>query len=167
MRDTIELDGFDYKILAALQSDAAMTNQQIGEQVCLSASQVSRRRQRLEASGVVRRYRAELDSAKLGLGVTAFVSVTLSHHSPENAEVFRQLVSRTPAVQAAYTMTGDMDYLLQVCASDLKGLGKLINEQLLPNTGVQSVRSAIALEVLKDDMELPLAGVYPRARGGK
>ena len=44
----IEIDGFDTKILASLQDDAAVTNQQLGERIGLSASQVSRRRQRLE-----------------------------------------------------------------------------------------------------------------------
>ncbi|MBA5777412.1 Lrp/AsnC family transcriptional regulator [Stappia sp. F7233] len=151
-----EMDGFDLKLLAELQADASATNQAIGERIGLSASQVSRRRQRLEAEKVIRRYRADLDPAALGLTVTAFIGVALATHSPQNASRFRALVKAIPAVQEAHTMTGDMDYLLKVVVKDLKALGALINDDLLPHDSVRNVRSFIAMETLKDDCLLPL-----------
>lgn len=78
---TIALDGFDVKLLAALQNNAALTNAELGDVIGLSASQVSRRRQKLEEAGIIRRYRAALDPEALGLMVTAYVGVTLGAHS--------------------------------------------------------------------------------------
>jgi len=153
----IALDGFDMRLLDLLQRDAALTNQQLGEGVGLSASQVSRRRQRLEKEGIVRRYRADLAPEKLGFSVTAFVGVTLGAHSRENARRFRAMVADMPEVQEAHTLTGDMDYMLKIVVPDLKALSRVVNDDLLPHEAVQNVRSSIAMDTLKDTNTLPLS----------
>ncbi len=158
MHEMIELDRFDRKLLARLQEDATATNQELGGRIGLSASQVSRRRQRLEAARVVRGYHADLDPAALGLTVTAFVGVALATHSRQNARRFHELVRALPAVQEAHALTGDMDYMLKVVARDLKALAALINDELLPHEAVQNVRSFIALDTLKDSGQLPIEG---------
>ncbi|MTH98883.1 Lrp/AsnC family transcriptional regulator [Roseibium sp. RKSG952] len=150
------LDGFDVKILAAIQENAALTNQDIADRIGLSASQISRRRQRLEQGGIIRRYRADLDLQALGLAVTAYVGVTLGSHSRENARKFRNMVKAMPEVQEAHTMTGDVDYILKVVVPDLQALSRVINDDLLPQDAVQNVRSSIAMDTIKDDNLLPL-----------
>jgi len=153
---SVALDGFDLKILGILQDDAALTNQEISDRIGLSASQVSRRRQKLEQDGVIRRYRADLSPQALGLAVTAYVGVTLGAHSRENAEKFRTMVKAMSEVQEAHTMTGDVDYILKIVVADLQALSRVINDDLLPQEAVQNVRSSIAMETLKDDNRLPL-----------
>lgn len=150
------LDGYDVKLLAALQENAALTNAELGDVISLSASQVSRRRQKLEEAGVIRRYRAALSPEALGLAVTAYIGVTLGAHSRENARKFRNMVTAMPEVQEAHTLTGDVDYMLKIVVSDLKALSRIINDDLLPQEAVQHVRSSIAMETLKDDNMLPL-----------
>lgn len=157
MIETLSIDRFDLKLLNALQRDGARTNQQLGDLVGLSASQVSRRRQRLEEAGVIRRYRADLDAEGLGFGVTVFVFVSLAAHSGRNAERFRDLVRRVPEVQEAHAMTGEADYILKLVVRDLKALSGLVNEVLLPHDSVARVRSSIVLETLKNEPLLPLA----------
>ena len=149
-------DSFDLKLLTALQESAALTNAELGEVIGLSASQISRRRQKLEEAGVIRRYRAALDPEALGLRVTAYVGVTLGAHSRENARKFRNMVTAMPEVQEAYTLTGDVDYMLKIVVPDLKKLSRIINDDLLTQEAVQHVRSSIAMETLKDDNLLPL-----------
>jgi DNA-binding Lrp family transcriptional regulator len=157
MREMTDIDSFDRKLLASLQDDAAATNQQLGERIGLSASQVSRRRQRLEEAGVVRRYRADIDPAAVGFTVVAFVGVALNAHSRQNARRFRDLVRALPEVQEAHVLTGDMDYMLKVAVTDLAALSRFINDELLPHDAVRNVRSSIAMETLKDDNRLPFA----------
>lgn len=152
-----DLDPFDIRLLASLQDDAAVTNQQLGERIGLSASQVSRRRQRLEEEGVIRRYRADVDAAAVGFSVVAFVGVALNAHSRQNARRFRDLVRALPEVQEAHVLTGDMDYMLKVVVADLAALSRFINDELLPHEAVRNVRSSIAMETLKDDNRLPFA----------
>ena len=84
----VMLDETDLRLLSALQKDAHLTAQELGEQLNLSASQAGRRRQRLEADGYIRGYTARLDPLKLGLNVQGFVQVHLEH---PRARIFAQL----------------------------------------------------------------------------
>ncbi|MBC9175617.1 Lrp/AsnC family transcriptional regulator [Roseomonas ludipueritiae] len=152
----VHLDSFDLRLLFALQDDARLTNQQLGERVGLSASQCSRRRAALEAAGFIRGYRAELAAEALGLRVLAFIQVTLTAHSGTNSRRFRDLLAMVEEIQEAYAMTGDTDYLLKAIVPDLKGLSRLVNETLLAHDSVARVRSSIVLEKLKDSGRLPL-----------
>ena len=86
----VELDHFDLALLDVLQRFGRATHQQLGEQVPLSPSQIGRRLQRLEASGVIDGYRVVLRPEKLGLGVTAFTSLKLKHHGDSIIEQFQQ-----------------------------------------------------------------------------
>jgi DNA-binding Lrp family transcriptional regulator len=150
------LDNFDLKLLAALEADGRLTNAELGEKVGLSASQCSRRRMRLEETGVIEGYSARLNAARLGIGLLALVQVTLSPHSKENAKKFRDFVNGVEEIQEAYALTGDADYLLKVAAPDLSGLAKIINDLILPQTSVSHVKSSIVLSTLKDSHRLPL-----------
>ncbi len=149
------LDGFDLALLAALQEDGRLTNQELAERVNLSASQCSRRRLRLEQEGVVRGYRAVLSARALHLTIVAFVQVTLAAHSKENAENFKRLVRQRPEILDGYTLTGEADYLLRVVTADLEALSDFVNDVLLPHPAVARVQSRIVLDRLKEGGPLP------------
>lgn len=150
------IDQFDRKIMALLQEDARLTNNDLSERVNLSPSQCSRRRQRLEEEGFIGGYRAVLDRDRLGFGLVNMVTVTLSTHNRDNARRFAELVARLPEVQEAHALTGEMDYSLKVVTRDLKSLAAFVNEVLLPHESVQHVKTAIVLETLKETASLPL-----------
>ena len=78
------MDARDRKILACLERDARLTYQDIGERVGLSASSVHDRVRKLERSGVITAYRAEIDLEQVGFPITAVVSLALSPASPPN-----------------------------------------------------------------------------------
>src|SRR5690606_7001342 len=70
----------DVQLLAELQRHRRLSNADLAERVHLSPSACLRRVQRLERSGVIAGYRAELDPERLGLGLAAFVRIRLNHH---------------------------------------------------------------------------------------
>ena len=150
------IDAIDWRLLGALQDNAALTNAELAGRAGISASQVSRRRQRLEQDGLIRGYRALLDAGRLGLGVTVFVRVTLAAHSANNARRFADLVAVRPEILEAHSMTGDSDYLLKVALGDLKELARFVGDVLLPHASIDRVRSEIVLETLKEAAPLPL-----------
>ena len=150
------LDRFDLKLLAALEADGRLTNTELAEKVGLSASQCSRRRIRLEETGIIEGYSARLNASRLGIGLLALIQVTLSPHSKENAKKFRDFVNGVDEIQEAFALTGDADYLLKVAAPDLSGLSRIINDLILPQASVSHVKSSIVLTTLKDSHRLPL-----------
>ena len=164
MREPARLDAFDLRLLAALQENGRLTNQELGERIGLSASQCSRRRAGLEGAGLIRGYRADLAAGLIGFRLLVFVQVTLATHSGDNAEKFRKLVARLDEVQEAYATTGDTDYLLKVVVADLKDLSVLVNEVLLPHESVARVRSSIVLDRIKETASLPLRALLQSAK---
>lgn len=146
----------DRKILAALQRDARLTNNDLAETVGLSPSQCSRRRAQLEEEGLIIGYHAKLDREKTGFGLTSIISVTLATHSEDNSKRIRDLFAALPEVMEAHAMTGDMDYYVKIVTKDLKSLSEFINDKLLAHPAVQQVRTAVSLQTLKETNSLPV-----------
>lgn len=154
--DSAHIDQFDRKILSLLQTDGRLTNNELSERVNLSASQCSRRRQRLEEDGFIQGYSARLDRDRLGFPLVNIISVTLATHNRDNAHNFAELLSRLPEVQEAHALTGEMDYILKVVTPNLKSLADFVNDVLLPHESVRQVKTAIVLQTLKETPALPL-----------
>ena len=149
------LDDIDKRLLAALQKNAHLTAQELGEKLHLSPSQAGRRRQRLETEGYIQGYTARLNPERLGLTVQGFVQVHLGTHGPEHSANFARLLATRPEIVSAWTMTGDADYLLRVYCDDLPSLNRLIHDVLLPHQAVSRVHSQIVMDQLKQDGPLP------------
>lgn len=160
----IELDKIDRKILAILQADGRLTNQEVAERVNLSPSPCLRRIKRLEDSGVIRKYVALLEPAKIGLGLLAYVNVRLEKHSDNPGkggsrsprEDFSVSVAQWPEVVACYAMTGEMDYLLRVHVADMNHFSRFMMETLLRHPAVLDVKSSFSLQQIKDTTALPV-----------
>jgi Lrp/AsnC family leucine-responsive transcriptional regulator len=162
------LDKTDRKILAILQEDGRLSNQEVAERVSLSPSPCLRRIKHLEESGVIRQYVALLDPDKIGLGLLAYVNVRLEKHSdiplpggqrtvsPSPRADFAGSVAHWPEVVACYAMTGEMDYLLRVHVEDMEHFSRFMMETLLRHPAVLDVKSSFALQRVKDTTALPL-----------
>ena len=150
------LDSTDIRLLSFLQQNASATAQELGDALAMSASQASRRRQRLEAEGIITGLTARLDPAKLGLTVQAFVQVEMATHSRSASEAFKTLVRSLPEVVSCWTLTGEADYLLRVYCTDLSALNRLVHELLLPHEAVQRVQTKIVMDQIKADGPLPV-----------
>ena len=82
----IEIDRLNNRILHELVQDGRVSNAELADRVGLSPSACLRRVQELERSGVIKRYRAVLNQAALGIGFTAYIAVGLSDHSKASQE---------------------------------------------------------------------------------
>ena len=114
-----QMDGYDLKILAELQRDGRLTNNELSDLIALSPSQCSRRRARLEAEGFIQRLPGHARS-RPGWGSICMVviAVTLATHNRDNAKRFAALIADLPEVLECYALTGEMDYHLKVVTYD-------------------------------------------------
>jgi len=155
----IDLDKTDRRILAELQRDGRLSNQELADRVSLSPSPCLRRVRRLEEEGYIRRYVALVDPDKVGFGLVAYVTIRLNKHSGSShapmAEFARD-VQAWPEVVACYAMTGDMDYLLRVQVRDLADFSRFAMDTLMQHPSVIDMRSSFALQKLKETTELVL-----------
>jgi Lrp/AsnC family transcriptional regulator, leucine-responsive regulatory protein len=152
----LDLDRIDHRILAFLQAHGRASNLEMAQAVGLSPAQCHRRHRRLEEQGYVTGYTARLNAAKLNLGVTAFIEVTMEKGHIRDLKKFTDVVVDMPEITECYSVTGDFDYVIKVVARDLKSLSMFLMEQLMRLPGVNSVRSSICLDEIKCSSALPL-----------
>lgn len=151
-----KLDGIDRRILRALQDDGRIQNVELAEQVGLSPSPCLRRVKMLEEAGVIERYVALLNPAKLGVGLTVFVRIWLTSQDAKTIDNFTAEVQRLPQIVECHLMAGDCDFLLRVVAADLEAYRKFQGEYLVRIKGVQSVKTEIPMQRIKLTSELPI-----------
>jgi len=156
------LDRYDLKILAQLQRDASLSNQELAERIGLSPSPCSRRVKQLEEEGYIVRQVALLNRKKLGLSLTAFVLIGMDRHTPERFEHFQSLIRKCPEVVECALVTGmDADYQLKVIVPDMEHYQKLLLGTLTRIEGVSIVRSSFVLDQITSSTELPLEHLPP------
>ena len=141
-----KLDRYDLRILAELQHDARISNQELAERIGLSPSPCSRRVKQLEDDGYIVRQVALLDRKKLGLSLTAFVLIGMDRHTPERFEHFQAVIRQCPEVLECSLVTGmDADYQLKVVVRDMDHYQALLLNKLTRIEGVTGVHSSFVL----------------------
>lgn len=127
--ETMEnLDEFARNLLAELSRDARASYAELGRRVGLSPSAVAERMRRMEESGIIQGYTAEISRTALGLPILAIIRMTCdgTHYHP-----FLKFVKTLSEVQVCHHVTGADAFFLEVAAGSLEDLERLI-ERLLP-----------------------------------
>lgn len=154
---TYSPDRVDVRIMTLLQRDGRLPNVELAQQVALSPSPCLRRVRQLEESGFIRGYAALLDPRRIGLGLQAYVSVTLDKRREPCVQAFHNAVQAAPEVLSCMALTGEMDYLLHVVAEDLEHFSRFLMDRLLKLEGVANVKSSFVLQSVKESTQLPLS----------
>lgn len=155
----ISLDAKDIQLLTLLQRNGNLTSLEMSERLGMSASQVGRRRHRLEQEGFILKTLSRLNPRKIGLTVQAFIQVQTEAQTAQTHKQIVQLTATQPEIVAAWTMTGEADYMFRVYCPDLRALNALIQDTLLPHPAIGRVQSQIVMEQIKDETALPLNSV--------
>jgi Lrp/AsnC family leucine-responsive transcriptional regulator len=143
------MDRYDTRILLALQEDGRMSWSRLAKRINLSASACQRRVEALIERGVIENFTVNLNEKSLGHRVKAFVEVNVDRQSTDLAKDFRRKVLEHPQVQACHMVSGTIDFMLEVVASDLDAFGRFIDGQLLSMPAVKDASSSIVLSVVK------------------
>lgn len=150
------LDSVDRRILAELQQDGRLPNQELADRVGLSPSPCLRRVRILEDDNVITGYRAEVDQSAVGLPITAFVQITLDSHSAEVVDRVEAVIRSIPQVVEAYLLAGDHDYLLRVTTESFATYEQLMRSQLRAIPSLSSIQTTFAFGVTKPVSPLPI-----------
>ncbi len=152
----VMLDETDKRILRVLQRDGRMQNNDLAKAVGLSPSPCLRRVRLLEDAGIIDRYVAVLNPAKIGKGLTFFTRIWLKTQDEDTIEHFVAEVAKLPQVLECYLMLGDCDALVRVVAADIDEYRRFQSEHLSRIRGVQNVKTEVPSQTIKQSSELPL-----------
>lgn len=156
MSEAAQLDAIDRRILAELQKDGRLTNQDLADRVGLSPSPCLRRMRRLGEVGVLSRFVALIDPHTVGLQITAFARVALDRQEASQLDLFERTVASWPEVMECYLMTGDADYQLRVLTRSLADYEAFLRDRLTRIPGVAKIQSSFAFRPVVYRTELPL-----------
>ncbi|WP_119257632.1 Lrp/AsnC family transcriptional regulator [Shinella zoogloeoides] len=152
----MQLDDIDRRILRELQQDGRLQNVELGRRVGLSPSPCLRRVKLLEEAGIIDRYVAVVDQAKVGLQLSMFARISLTAQDAETIDHFIAAMKRLPEVVECYIMLGESDALLRVVVSDLEDYRRFQSTHLTRRNGIQTVKTDMPSETVKQSFALPL-----------
>ena len=150
------LEARDRRLLAELQRDSRLTNQELADKVGMSSSATWRRVKSLEDNGVIERYTALVNPRKAGFGLASIVHVSLARHEQTHVEHFVREVLQHPEVLECYATSGEADFHLRVVVEDIDAYNQFLDNFIFKLPGVSQVRSNIVLKEIKADTALPL-----------
>jgi DNA-binding Lrp family transcriptional regulator len=153
---SIKLDQIDHKVLEILQQNAKITNAQLSKEIGLSPAPTLERVKKLETAGIIESYHAQLNRDKVGLGVTTFVTITLTGHKKQVTESFVFQINLIPEVIECHHVTGSGDFLLKIIAKDISSYQKLMLEKINEIEEVAGTQTMVILSTFKESKVLPI-----------
>jgi Lrp/AsnC family transcriptional regulator len=148
-------DEFDRKILNALQADAAISLDRLGETIGLSRNACWRRVKAMETSGVITNRVALIDPIKVDLGLMVFMQVRTNSHDQKWQRDFSNATNAISGILSVYRMTGDLDYLIRARVNDMADYDRLY-QQLITRLPIADIAASFVMEEIKDSTALTL-----------
>ncbi|HDZ9352776.1 TPA: Lrp/AsnC family transcriptional regulator, partial [Klebsiella pneumoniae] len=142
------MDRTDKKIIAELQADGRLSLTELADKVGLSLSPCHRRVKNLEETGIISGYRAQIDTARLGLSFSVIVFVSLEKADRQAVSSFEKAVVDVPEVISAQRLFGNPDYMLHVLTRDMESFQRLYDLDLSALPGVQRLTSTLIMKTV-------------------
>ncbi|MFT5819650.1 MAG: Lrp/AsnC family leucine-responsive transcriptional regulator [Crocinitomix sp.] len=145
------LDTIDQQLILLLQADSSRTIKQLAAELNLTSTPIYERIKRLEKTGVIEGYRAEINAAQVGKELMIFSHVSLKEHSKEFLLNFETKIKGLTEVIECYHVSGEHDYLLKVLVANMKGYREFLTEKLAKIKNIGNVHSSFVVEEIKKD----------------
>jgi Lrp/AsnC family transcriptional regulator, leucine-responsive regulatory protein len=151
----VALDEIDRHLLALLQEDAGRTLRELGEAVRLSPSAVQRRIGRYQATGLIARKVAVLDSRRAGGAFLAVVLLTLGQESTAHHDSLRARLLTSPEVQQCYDVAGEWDYVVVLVADGMPHCRELVARLFLDDSSIERCVTLPVFDAVKVGLGIP------------
>ncbi len=152
----IKLDSIDRRILRALQKDASLANTDLAKLVGLSPSPCLRRVKLLQETGVIKRYVAIIDGAKVDAGLTLFSRVWFKAQDAKTIDSFIDAIQDMPEIIECHLMAGECDAWLRIVTKDLDSYRHFHANKLTTIKAILSVKTDVPMDTVKLTHSLPI-----------
>jgi len=150
------IDKTDLKILKILQEDGRITNLQLSNEIGLSPAPTLERVKKLEKSGIIQSYHAELDREALGLSVHTFMQITLLRHKNNAITNFIDQINSIPEIVECHHITGGSDYILRIMTKNMAAYERLVMDKLSKIEEIGHMQTQVILSTIKKSSTIPL-----------
>ncbi|MCR9136728.1 MAG: Lrp/AsnC family transcriptional regulator [Alphaproteobacteria bacterium] len=150
------LDRIDQKIVSTLIDDGRASAETVADRVGLSPTPTRRRVRRLEETGVIAGYRADIDPDKCGLELAIYVFIKLQSRDRDSIAKFESRILALPEIQRCDLITGAHDYILTVRLPGMKDYNRYLRDILAELPGVFGIETSVVIGQVKNTPHLPL-----------
>lgn len=150
------MDPTDLRILALLQTDASLSNQDLAARVHVSPATCLRRVKRLTDAGIIERRVAILSPEKIGAGLTAIIEVTLDQQASERLAAFETRAAGDAAVQQCYRVSSGPDFVLILQVADMDAYNQTAQRLFAADANVRNVRAFFSVHRAKFGTQIVL-----------
>jgi Lrp/AsnC family leucine-responsive transcriptional regulator len=152
----LKIDKLDLQILKRLQETGRMTNLQLSQEVGLSPAPTLERVKKLETYNLIKNYHAQLNVEALGIGIKAFIMVTLDKQTDEIIRAFKEAIVSIDEIVECYQITGNADYQLKIMVKDIASFERLIAEKLSKIEQIKQMQTMVILSTIKESKVAPI-----------
>jgi len=143
------MDITDKKILKILSKNAATTATQISSTVNLSVPAVNKRIARMQRDGIIDYFTIVTNPKMLGKTITAFVFIVMQYGN--SIKAFLDFADSDPDILECYSVTGEYDYALKICAESIESL----EEKILNIKNKEGVMKSLTMISLMEHKCIP------------
>ncbi|RDU95879.1 Lrp/AsnC family transcriptional regulator [Trinickia dinghuensis] len=152
----VNLDNFDRKLLAEVQRDAQVPQNELGARVHLSTAAVNRRLRRLAEEGVIDRYCAVLAPEKVDYPLTIVTTVEVESEQIDLIDAMKRTFAQCPQIQQCYYVAGEWDFVLILTARNMEQYNELTRELFFSNNNVKRFKTLVSMSRVKAGMSVPV-----------
>ncbi len=149
------LDRIDLRILKILQDNSKITNLDLSKKIGLSPAPTLERVKKLEQSGIIQSYHAQVNPTSIGLSVKTFVLVSLAWQKENALNHFLDKVKDIQEIVECYIITGEADFLMKIVCKDIPTYEKLLFKTLSQIEEIERLKTLMTLSTVKDSKVLP------------
>jgi len=153
---TITLDAFDRKLLAEVQQDAQLPQNELGARVNLSTAAVNRRLRRLAEDGVIDRYAAIVAPEKVGCLLTIVSMVEVESEQIDLLDSMKRTFEQCPQIQQCYYVAGEWDFVLILTVRDMEQYNDLTRQLFFSNNNVKRFKTLVSMSRVKVGLGVPV-----------
>ncbi len=150
-----KLDKLDLKILKILQENSKITNLDLSKRIGLSPAPTLERVKKLEQTGVVESYHAEVNPQQIGLNVKTFILVSLAWQKENALNNFLEKIKAIDEITECYIITGEADFLMKIVCLDIPNYEKLLFKTLTQIEEIERLKTLMTLSTVKYSKILP------------
>jgi Lrp/AsnC family transcriptional regulator, leucine-responsive regulatory protein len=150
------LDTFDRKILNIVQRDCTATADAIADQIGLSTSAVQKRLKRMRTERIISAEIAVVDRAAVGRPMTFIAAMEIERENYETVAKFREWAKSQDEVQQIYYVTGAVDLIAIITASDVEAYDRLTARIMQSNPMIRRINTNVVLSSIKVGLFVPV-----------
>ena len=156
----MKLDRIDIRILHELQKNGRITNVELADLVHLSPSPCLMRVKKLQKSGYITGYSAQIDIAKLGPTLTVFTEVTLKNHRQIDFSRFQQAIEKIEEAIECHLISGGYDYLVKFVTAGISDYQSIMERLIDTEVGIDKYFSFVVIKTPFAKSHLPLRTLF-------